>query len=466
MYIRGIAISLLLTIMHVFLFASGQYLVAQEDRAIDMLGGRLARQALELDSLTRRVQALEALRGDSTTGTSHEILRQLLMDETQQTEAEKHLTSIYDDGFVFRGADDFLKIGGWGQVDIPIFAGGHPGNTEFLIRRVRLDLRGSLENYFAYRLMSDFAGSEARLQEVWVGYDRYSAARIRVGQFKIPFSLEALNSALWLDFVEPSMVVSSFQPAEDLGGMFFGDAFDKRVDYAAAVFNGRGKNKSDTNDEKDYAARLTLKPFAEESWISGLYLSGSLNVGDEEEKDLGGTGLSTAGRTKWLTYAPGVVQDGDRTRWGADLEWLLGSSSIKAEWLGATLRGLSLGESRVDADFRGWYAAITHLITGERMPRNKTVIPKADFDLKQGGWGAWEITARYEGLAADAAVLDDLATGSDRAHALTVGFNWWPNKHVKTMVNFVRTAFDDPVVRDGQTLRDEKHLLMRFQFNF
>lgn len=63
-----------------------------------------------------------------------ELLDELYMEEKKQSEEEKGLVTSYDDGFVFKGKDDLLKIGGWLQADFRQFESGHPGDSGFLVR--------------------------------------------------------------------------------------------------------------------------------------------------------------------------------------------------------------------------------------------------------------------------------------------------------------------------------------------
>lgn len=86
------------------------------------------------------------------------VLDAIQMDERKQSDHQQSVRTIYDDGFTLASEDDILKIGVWMQNDVRVFFKGHPGDTQFLVRRARLDFRGSLEKMFGYRVMGEFEG--------------------------------------------------------------------------------------------------------------------------------------------------------------------------------------------------------------------------------------------------------------------------------------------------------------------
>ncbi len=153
-----------------------------------------------------------------------EVMKSVSLTEKEETPDEKRLRTLYDEGFYLKGADDQLRIGGWLQADSRWFLdSGHPEKDDFLIRRARLDIRGVLENDWAYRLYGTFVGERnGILQEGWLEYRKYPEFRIRAGQVLEPFSLEAVYSARWTDFIERAMIVNALSPQEDLGIMAFG----------------------------------------------------------------------------------------------------------------------------------------------------------------------------------------------------------------------------------------------------
>lgn len=409
--------------------------------------------------------------------TVREIVQELSLESTPQTPDQNGLRTLYDEGFYLQGTDDALRIGGWVQGDVRVYEPGQPGVTQFLIRRARLDLRGNLEHDFIYRFFGEFEGAtgtsqnSANLKEGWLEYGRWPFLRLRLGQFKEPFSLEAQYASLWTDFVESPVGVANLQPAEDLGFMGFGKAFGNHVEYGVGIFNGTPTNSAETNDDKDIAGRVVAIPFAQSSnrWLKGLYVGGSATYG-KQASTLDATGFVTAGGTRFFAFANptagnDVTFNDSRLRAGTDLEWLVGPVALKGEYLFTRLRNVTFGAAVQNQDLHGLAAQVSWLVTGEAKPRNRSVVPTRNFSPGKG-WGAWEVAARYEQFRTDQALITSgAAAGTDDLWVATAGVNWWPNRHVRVMFNYVRTQFDDAFA--AINLHTTEHVgLVRTQFNF
>ena len=139
---------------------------------------------------------------------------------------------------------------------------------------------------------------------------------------------------------------------------------------------------------------------------------------------------------------------------------------------------------------------VSYLLTGEDASF-KGVKPKQDFDLDKGGWGAWELVARYSEInldndtfkdaagryaaegSANTNAFADLTKSAKSAETWTLGLNWYLNNNAKVSLNYARTSFDGGALQKGlaQTLNnnaanrshdrdDEDALLARFQVAF
>ncbi|MBI4230970.1 MAG: hypothetical protein HY608_09070 [Planctomycetes bacterium] len=394
------------------------------------------------------------------------ILRELQLTAVEETPEEKRLRTIYDDGFYLVGPDDTLKIGGWAQSDTRWLEDNHPAASEFFTRRARLDVRGTLEKDFAYRFYTAFEGASARLQEGWIEYRRAPLARVRIGQFKEPFSLEAAGSSRWTAAVERALGPTNLSPQEDLGAQVHGALGDRRAEYAVGFFNGRGKNVSDTNDEKDAAARLTLLPFRNgPSWLAGLQVGASATEGRADDS-LAGTEYRTAPRTAFVTFASGVTQAGSTSRRGVEAEWLAGPFGLAVEHLSVQREGVERAPYEEDVRSDAWYVTGTWLLTGESQPRNKTVRPARPLG-EDGGWGAWGVHARIEEFDTQDRLFErGMATGTPHVSSWTAGVSWWPNRHIRVLGDLFHDNFDGLVTVSGRSIGDETGVLLRFQFDF
>jgi len=386
----------------------------------------------------------------------------------EKTEKPPELENIYDEGFWFVGPKDKLKMGVITQVDGRFFLGGSPGDDTFQIRRARLYATGVIAEKWGYMLMPRWDRGNAGLHFAWIESQHLPWLRLRVGQFKEPYSLEGVNSDLYLDFDERSLWVANLVHIEDIGAMAYGKLLDDHVEYGIGAFNGRGKDRSDTNDEKEMVGQLTFVPFRtfDIEELRNLYISFSGSV-SKMENDLAGTSYQTGAQTPFLTYAGGVNPQGDKLRSSAELEWFVGPVSVRGGVHHAKLANLHLGPATGDFNIDGYTVSSSWLLTGEKKPRNKPVRPKADFDPGKDGWGAFELAARYDVFDADRSLISQgFATGTHGADAVTVGFNWYFNKNICMKLDYQNVSFAGPILFNGESVVDENTLTGRVQLEF
>lgn len=441
-------------------------LLENYERELDQVKNELKKQAEAIDT---KVQAADQTPEHKTL--IREILSDIRLSDAKETPAEKELETVYDEGFYLKGKDDQIRIGGWLQFDGRWFldSDNHKNDT-FLIRRARFDIRGILENDWAYRLYATFLGERnGILQEGWLEYRKYPGFRVRGGQVFEPFSLEANYSALWTDFIERAVIVNTLSPQEDIGIMFLGKIFDNRVEYGFGFFNGQGRNREAVVDDKDFTTRLAYSPFLHSSTLPALKklnIGGSFSTGNNKQ-DLNGFDLKTDGTTPFYDIQTGVNQDGRLTRWGLELDYGIGPFGVKAEYLQGRFDQIARGISKAGLDLNGGYFTAGYVLTGEDWPQNESIEPKQDFDPAKGGWGAFQVSGRYQLVDIDSEMLNKgLAVGTDKAQAATFGLNWYWNKHVRFQLNYSYYWFKDQITVGGVRLDKENVVLTRFQYVF
>jgi phosphate-selective porin OprO/OprP len=366
-----------------------------------------------------------------------------------------------------KSADDNFRIEFGGRLQADFDAAedgtrtlsGSALGSQFLIRRARLNIDGSLYQWIGFRIKADFTEGVS-LKDGYLDLAFFPELRFRAGQFKVPFSLEELTSSRFIDFVERS-IVNELAPSRDRGVMLYGDLFDRRVSYFLGGFNGTGEDTSDNNGDKDLAARVAFTPFrtSDSIWFKGLELAGNLTWGDQ------GRSTSAQGRTSARTnnrfrfFAPQTTR-GERLRYGGDLAWLIGPAALKFEYDVQENERQGLGSGGSDLDdvtATGWYVSGTYILTGEDKLRSGNVVPRRPFIPVAGkmGPGAWEVGVRYAELDFDSDdpvnFFDDSlgsipgggSTATNGAQALTLGVNWYFNEHTRLMFNWTNYWYDN-----------------------
>jgi hypothetical protein len=269
----------------------------------------------------------------------------------QETEANKKSFPVL--------ASKFIQLAGYTQIRyLQMEEKGK--RSGFDIRRARVDLKGSITPYFAYRVQTELADKPKLL-------DAYGEIRIAdyfsitVGQFKIPFSMENLASSNKLEMIDRSQVVEALvargkdvignQNGRDIGVQFGGGLLKRNgsplIEYRLGFFNGSGINVADTaNDAKDIAGRLVFNPVKGLSFGGGYY---------------GGYGKAIK------PEVPGVSQA--RNRLGFEAGYVMSRFSIKGEYIFANDR---------NTDRAGWYLQAGYFV----IPQKFQLLAKYDlFDV-------------------------------------------------------------------------------------
>ena len=138
----------------------------------------------------------------------------------------------------------------------------------FRFKRARIGATGKIYDDFSYYFMletSPFIGGsgDAYLMDAFVSYTKYTWAKISVGSFKQPFSLEVATPCHSLTTVDRSIVADQLvAPQRDFGLMVLGGNKYTKFNYWVALMNGKGiggSNPKDDNTKKDIVGRATYK---------------------------------------------------------------------------------------------------------------------------------------------------------------------------------------------------------------
>ena len=420
-------------------------------------------------------------------GTEKKVMEeQKKVVEDVKSREEKMPRVGYKNGFFLETPDQkfTLKAGGRIDADMRLYNSDHPEKSEFLMSRARIYLSGTLYKYFEFKIEPDFGKGESELKDGFINANYVPYAQFKVGQFKVPFSLERLLSANYMDFVERSLPADNLTPDRDLGIMLHGAYAAYGLSYGLGIFNGTRANEREVDEHKDIAARIAWSPFYQKDaiLIKGLHLGFSTTYGEEEmafpdDKDAWWSKgkLETAGDTKFFEFSNGVIHDGKRKRLGTELAWVLGPLALKGEWMRVDLDGLKnpLGESH-DLSMHGGYVSMGYFLTGEEEQFDvsqavfKRIKPKRIFDPSKGLWGAVQLVARYEYLDLSEGFFDhgyaNRTKYTDGAKGGTFGINWHLNDMVKIMLNYNHIEFDDYVLEADDD--NEDVFLARFHLEF
>ena len=379
------------------------------------------------------------------------------MAQATGTPAPQPVTAGWQDGFYIQSqnGDYRVQIGGLLQVDgrFALADDAEIVTDLFLIRRLRMPIRGRLTRHFEFTLNPDFAGGTLVVQDAYLDTVFSPAFRVRVGKAKAPVGMERLQSVQAIVFGERAHP-TSLVPNRDVGIQVLGDISGGVASYQAGVFNGGADGASldlDAADSKDVAARVVLRPLMKHtgSALRGLSVSLGGSIGDQS----GALPLPVL-RTALLqqiyfayAIANGVVADGVRHRYSPGVSYYHKRFGGAFEYAHSEMP-VRKGATAADVGNDAWAVSASWMLTGEAAG-DALVRPRANFDFRAGHYGAFQVAARYHELTVDrdAFTFEFAAAGASRkAESWTVGLNWYPAPFLKYVLDFERTVFDDHVV--------------------
>ena len=358
----------------------------------------------------------------------------------------------WDNGYKLTSSDDehSIKFGGRIMYDYAIWNTGDVtySGTEF--RRVRLFNSGKVYGNINYKLQFDFAGEGVSFKDVYVELALPYVGNLKLGHFKEPFRLEALTSSKYITFMERGLPIA-FSPERNVGFMLYDSFMDDKISIQVGLFReaSSGDDKK-IDDVNNISARLTFLPINDGDKLLhlGVGLSNRNNsdstysVSTRPENHLG---------TKLLDMDLDNVIGMNLI--GAEMAFVIGSFSVQGEYI------INAVEALEDYNFSAYYCQVSYFLTREKRKYKSSLSGfdrvKPNSNMKEGGgWGAFELAARYSSMN-----LSEAHSGT--LNDITLGLNWYLNPCTRVMFNYVMGTLD---YDDTATI--ENTLQCRMQIDF
>jgi hypothetical protein len=354
---------------------------------------------------------------------------------SQSPEWTRKVEVGYRNGAYIKSVDDrfLLKMNVGVQ---PLFSYQEREDQEdvstFRIRRARYYASGhAVYPWLEYSTQLTLEGGSAALRDAYLEATYLDYLRPRVGQYKVPFDREFLKSGFALQFIERSIASSQFSLQRDVGFQLSGALAEKRLSYAAGIFNGSGGNQNNVNTEYMYVGRVVWSPFGPYPYAQPPLV---------EKDPLLALGLAAA-------YLPDLEPGERRT-----LAGVLGNRNIVP---------VTSNVSQYTADLAFKYKRFS-TETGVFFREIDPEVPTAAF-LSTDAWGMYaqagyflvpeklEFAARYSYADPD----NPTGTGTGHQQEGTLGLNYYIYGHrIKAQLNYSYFVTEDqPEDRDDHTIQ-------------
>lgn len=345
-----------------------------------------------------------------------------------------------------------VQLRGQLQIDYVYVAGarGAIDDSDIDARRARLGIEGEIGNRLEYEFEVDFADDGVAVTDAFVAVRAIGPLTFVVGQFETPNSFSEQTSSEVTTFMERPQFTDAFNLDRRLGVAARLDGERWHV-KAGAFFQNIDTENGAVPDKNTWGAVAARGHYAfalaDGDWF---HLGTSIRYRDcdntVDSASACGDGevryrerpffRSTSVRTVDTETIEDMRSD---LFWGPEIGVFYGPFAFKSE------AGLLWGSrDNADADDFGplWgvYADVAYFLTGESQPydekRGELDRPKIKNPVFKGGWGAWEIAARFDYLSLED---DGSAIDGGRQWIVVAGVNWWLNQRMKLQANYAHT---------------------------
>ena len=334
-----------------------------------------------------------------------------LMASAQQKSSEIDWTKDFASRITLNG----YAQGGWSYQN----PNDKPQNA-YNLKRTLLWAKARITDRWSFMFMHDFSSV---VQEYYTDYrlSKGNELTVRLGQFKHSYTMENPMSPTQLELVDVYSQAVLYLAGEgpdplngvnygrDMGLEVYGDLAKGLVHYELALMSGQGVNRKDLNNQKDFIAKLELRPVDGFRVVASGYLgtgcavgtaawNPEINVGDNYKRNR----YSVGAEYKTQPYTGSKYKEAR-------------PASIRAEWLGGQ-------DGNVGS--RGGYVT--------------TAIPVVD---------ALDIVASGETFDRNTKV-----DGWDQTN-LTVGLQYWFYKKCRMQLQYTRCMCGDMIGKDYNWLQ-------------
>ena len=253
-----------------------------------------------------------------------------LMASAQQKSSEIDWTKDFTSRITLNG----YAQGGWSYQN----PNDKPQNA-YNLKRTLLWAKARITDRWSFLFMHDFSSV---VQEFYTDYrlSKGNELTVRLGQFKHSYTMENPMSPTQLELVDVYSQAVLYLAGEgpdplngvnygrDMGLEVYGDLAKGLVHYELALMSGQGVNRKDLNNQKDFIAKLELRPVDGFRVVASGYLgtgcavgtaawNPEINVGDNYKRNR----YSVGAEYKTQPYTGSKYKEAR-------------PASIRAEWLG------------------------------------------------------------------------------------------------------------------------------------
>lgn len=309
-----------------------------------------------------------------------------------------------------------VKLSGYGMAQYQYSGQKDAESNSFNIRMARISLEGRIAGDFYWKTQihlngnTSTLGSSPRMVDLFAEWQKYEYFKVKIGQFKNPFTFENPIHPIEQGFMGYSQNVSKLagfsdragehaSNGRDIGLQFQGDFLKNAngrnlLHYQIGVFNGQGINTKDVDNQKNVIGGIWVMP------VSGMRIgafgwTGSYaRKGNWTETVADPTSSVTPGATKEITHT-NEVRSLNQNRYAFSFEYKKDGWTVRSEYIHSTgkafaksinnfndadAKNCSLNE-KIGDKAQGVYGLVIAPLA--QLPKNSRIDVKARYDMYQ-----------------------------------------------------------------------------------
>ena len=309
-----------------------------------------------------------------------------------------------------------VKLSGYGMTQYQYSGQKNAESNSFNIRMGRIALEGRIADDFYWKTQIQFngntsnLGSSPRMVDLFAEWQKFEYFKVKIGQFKNPFTFENPMHPIDQGFMGYSQNVSKLagfsdragehaSNGRDIGLQLQGDFLKNTngrnlLHYQIGVFNGQGTNTKDVDNQKNVIGGVWLMP------VSGMRIgafgwTGSYaRKGNWTETVADPTSSVAPGATKEITHT-NEVRSLNQNRYAFSFEYKKDGWIVRSEYIHSTGKAFaksltsfndanskdcSLNE-KIGDKAQGVYGLVIAPLA--QLPKNSRIDVKARYDMYQ-----------------------------------------------------------------------------------
>ena len=309
-----------------------------------------------------------------------------------------------------------VKLSGYGMIQYQYSGQKNAESNSFNIRMGRIALEGRIADDFYWKTQIQFngntsnLGSSPRMVDLFAEWQKYDYFKVKIGQFKNPFTFENPMHPIDQGFMGYSQNVSKLAGFSDragehasngrdiglqLQGDFLKNANGRNLlHYQIGVFNGQGTNTKDVDNQKNVIGGVWVMP------VSGMRIgafgwTGSYaRKGNWTETVADPTSSVAPGTTKEITHT-NEVRSLNQNRYAFSFEYKKDGWTVRSEYIHSTGKAFAKSitnfndanakdcnlNEKIGDKAQGVYGLVIAPLA--QLPKNSRIDVKARYDMYQ-----------------------------------------------------------------------------------